>query len=191
MAMNNGLYTSCEFRNDDSHIYADPGSEVKVFKCVSFNKSTIRIRVCVLAVLVVAVVAVGSTYAVIHFSNDNQNDPNVFYRNESKCKQDLCRSEETCYINQKGNPVCLHLNTKTQDDRKATKTQDNSMPFRIMMMPNKCPDGWFTHGRACYISSNERKTWFQARHYCRSMGSDLVSLHSIVQINALVQFFST
>uniref|UniRef100_A0A3P9CY12 Mannose receptor, C type 1b n=1 Tax=Maylandia zebra TaxID=106582 RepID=A0A3P9CY12_9CICH len=45
--------------------------------------------------------------------------------------------------------------------------------------PN-CTDGWIKmQSRGiCYKASEKRKTWYEARDYCRAIGGDLVSIHS-------------
>uniref|UniRef100_A0A669CXF4 Mannose receptor, C type 1b n=1 Tax=Oreochromis niloticus TaxID=8128 RepID=A0A669CXF4_ORENI len=45
--------------------------------------------------------------------------------------------------------------------------------------PN-CTDGWtkMQSRGVCYKASEKRKTWYEARDYCRAIGGDLVSIHS-------------
>ncbi|CAC5385748.1 MRC [Mytilus coruscus] len=50
--------------------------------------------------------------------------------------------------------------------------------FRISEIWTKCPNDWKTFDAWCYKEFSERRTWFQARDYCRSIGTDLVSVHN-------------
>lgn len=45
-------------------------------------------------------------------------------------------------------------------------------------MRTKCPIDWTKYGMWCYKEFTEQRTWFQARDYYRSIGTDLVSIHN-------------
>uniref|UniRef100_A0A671U5T3 Mannose receptor, C type 1b n=1 Tax=Sparus aurata TaxID=8175 RepID=A0A671U5T3_SPAAU len=50
--------------------------------------------------------------------------------------------------------------------------------------PPQCADGWkrVASRNFCYKSSSQRKSWYEARDYCRAIGGDLLSIHSAVDI---------
>ena len=41
-----------------------------------------------------------------------------------------------------------------------------------------CPQGWEKKADRCYLWTNDRKTWFEAENYCRSLGGHLASVTS-------------
>ncbi|XP_052066376.1 macrophage mannose receptor 1-like, partial [Mytilus californianus] len=64
------------------------------------------------------------------------------------------------------------------------KTVSN-LNFRVKSVGTRCPIDWYRNGDACYLILHEKRTWFQARDFCRSHGSDLVSLHSKTEVDTL------
>ncbi|VDI38134.1 Hypothetical predicted protein [Mytilus galloprovincialis] len=57
--------------------------------------------------------------------------------------------------------------------------------FQISEIRAECPNDWKTFDNCCYKEFPERRTWFQARDYCRSIGTDLVSVHNERESNFL------
>ncbi|TRY89433.1 hypothetical protein DNTS_012216 [Danionella cerebrum] len=62
--------------------------------------------------------------------------------------------------------------------------------FPPTTQPLSCPAGWIKKDpRNCIQVYNkqkdEKKTWFEARDFCRAIGGDLVSFHSAQEINTL------
>ncbi|XP_069504438.1 macrophage mannose receptor 1-like [Ambystoma mexicanum] len=64
-------------------------------------------------------------------------------------------------------------------------------PMPTTTAPPKCPDEWHTkkNTNSCFKIFNkdheERKTWFEARDYCRAIGGDLLSLNSKEEENSV------
>ncbi|XP_071402106.1 macrophage mannose receptor 1-like [Centroberyx affinis] len=61
-------------------------------------------------------------------------------------------------------------------------------PVPLTVAPPRCADGWqFTESRKyCYKfftgSRSFKKTWYEARDYCRAIGGDLLSIHSAAEL---------
>lgn len=69
--------------------------------------------------------------------------------------------------------------TKVYNPSKVCKKNGNeNTNFRISEIRTKCPIDWTKFGMWCYKDFTEQRTWFQARDYCRSIGTDLVSIHN-------------
>ncbi|CAC5385745.1 MRC [Mytilus coruscus] len=62
--------------------------------------------------------------------------------------------------------------------------------FRISEIGTECPNDWKKFDDWCYKEFSERRTWFKARDYCRSIGTDLVSVHNEKETNFLNNNFS-
>ncbi|XP_052067135.1 macrophage mannose receptor 1-like [Mytilus californianus] len=62
--------------------------------------------------------------------------------------------------------------------------------FRISEILTKCPNDWKTFDAWCYKEFSQRRTWFKARDYCRSIGTDLVSVHNKRETNFLITNFT-
>ena len=62
--------------------------------------------------------------------------------------------------------------------------------FRLSEIWTKCPNDWKMFDNWCYKEFSERRTWFQARDYCRSIGTDLVSVHNEKETNFLITNFT-
>ncbi|XP_071181909.1 macrophage mannose receptor 1-like [Mytilus edulis] len=60
-----------------------------------------------------------------------------------------------------------------------------NLNFRVTSVGTRCPFDWYNNGAACYLIRHEKRTWFQARDFCRSNGSDLVSFHSKAEVDSL------
>uniref|UniRef100_A0A3B3HZY8 C-type lectin domain-containing protein n=1 Tax=Oryzias latipes TaxID=8090 RepID=A0A3B3HZY8_ORYLA len=41
-----------------------------------------------------------------------------------------------------------------------------------------CPSGWISFGFSCYFFSEEKKSWDEAREFCRTTEADLVVINS-------------
>ncbi|KAM8728446.1 macrophage mannose receptor 1-like [Acanthopagrus schlegelii] len=50
--------------------------------------------------------------------------------------------------------------------------------------PPQCVEGWkrVASRNFCYKSDSRRKTWYEARDYCRAIGGDLLSIHSAADV---------
>ncbi|XP_071120593.1 macrophage mannose receptor 1-like [Mytilus edulis] len=71
------------------------------------------------------------------------------------------------------------------------KSKDSgNVGFRISEIWTKCPNDWETFDVWCYKEFSERRTWFKARDYCRSIGTDLVSVHNGKENNFLITNFT-
>lgn len=57
--------------------------------------------------------------------------------------------------------------------------------FHISYKVSQCPTDWHSNKFGCYLEVKEKKTWFEAHHFCRSKGSELASFHSNVESSAL------
>ncbi|XP_063401463.1 C-type mannose receptor 2-like [Mytilus trossulus] len=62
--------------------------------------------------------------------------------------------------------------------------------FLISNIWTECPSNWKTFDNWCYKEFSERRLWFQAREYCRSIGTDLVSVHNEKENNFLITNFT-
>ncbi|VDH90110.1 Hypothetical predicted protein [Mytilus galloprovincialis] len=71
-----------------------------------------------------------------------------------------------------------------------TSKDSGNAGFRISEIWTKCPNDWKSFDVWCYREFSERRTWFQARDYCRSIGTDLVSVHSERETNFLITDFT-
>ncbi|CAC5385746.1 MRC [Mytilus coruscus] len=70
-------------------------------------------------------------------------------------------------------------NTKLYIPSKVSISNENeNTGVRISEIPTKCPNDWKILGSWCYKEFSEQRTWFQAHDYCRSIGTDLVSVHN-------------
>ncbi|KAK3106670.1 hypothetical protein FSP39_024902 [Pinctada imbricata] len=50
-----------------------------------------------------------------------------------------------------------------------------------------CGPGWVAYSSFCYMfATNMTKSWYDARTYCNSMGSELISIHSLDENNLIV-----
>ncbi|TRY84221.1 hypothetical protein DNTS_026642 [Danionella cerebrum] len=67
-----------------------------------------------------------------------------------------------------------------------------SVSFRFADGELRCsgPD-WFEFGEFCYKSLEEKKTWHNARTFCRSLGADLVSIRSLTEQSWLESYLYT
>ncbi|CAC5385750.1 MRC [Mytilus coruscus] len=61
--------------------------------------------------------------------------------------------------------------------------------FRISKIWTEFPFDWKTFDVRCFKEFSEQRTWFQARDYCRSIGSDLVSAQNEKENNFLITNF--
>ncbi|KAL0967023.1 hypothetical protein UPYG_G00303570 [Umbra pygmaea] len=58
-------------------------------------------------------------------------------------------------------------------------------------VPPSCPENWFPVKSRNYCfkffteSQTEKKTWYEAREYCKMIGGDLLSIHSAADLNSL------
>ncbi|KAM9349891.1 macrophage mannose receptor 1-like [Symphorus nematophorus] len=61
-------------------------------------------------------------------------------------------------------------------------------PAPSPVVPLSCADGWSPLGSGNYCfkmhlpSSSNKKTWYEARDYCRAIGGDLLSIHSTAEL---------
>ena len=60
----------------------------------------------------------------------------------------------------------------------------NSFP-RFRIYSTECPRGWYRYKDSCYKEFTEKKTWFQALDFCRSIDSDLLSIRDKHEINLI------
>ncbi|XP_049454404.1 macrophage mannose receptor 1-like [Epinephelus fuscoguttatus] len=68
-------------------------------------------------------------------------------------------------------------------------------PAPPAFVPTQCADSW-THIEStnnCYkiFMGSERRTWYEARDYCKAIGGDLLSIHSLYQQRALRKNYGT
>ncbi|CAG2208820.1 CD206 [Mytilus edulis] len=68
--------------------------------------------------------------------------------------------------------------------------ENENKGFQISEIRAECPNDWKTFDNWCYKEFSERRTWFQARDYCRSIGTDLVSVHNERESNFLNNNFT-
>ncbi|CAG2234305.1 CD206 [Mytilus edulis] len=67
-----------------------------------------------------------------------------------------------------------------------TAVLSSGLTFAVLYFNGtRCPIDWYKNGAACYLIRHEKRTWFQARDFCRSHGSDLVSFHSKAEVDTL------
>ncbi|XP_018531719.1 macrophage mannose receptor 1 isoform X2 [Lates calcarifer] len=70
-------------------------------------------------------------------------------------------------------------------------------PAPPTVSPPKCADGWTELGSRHYCykffqeSSSKKRTWYEARDYCRAIGGDLLSIHSAVEQRMLPDRYGT
>uniref|UniRef100_A0A674PBS8 Mannose receptor, C type 1b n=1 Tax=Takifugu rubripes TaxID=31033 RepID=A0A674PBS8_TAKRU len=57
--------------------------------------------------------------------------------------------------------------------------------------PDYCAKNWTPLRSSEYLSVPERRTWFEAREFCRAIGGDLVSIHSYVQLQQVRTAFTS
>merc|ERR1712110_55604 len=48
-----------------------------------------------------------------------------------------------------------------------------------------CPPGWWRAGEACYITSQDKMTWYKAQEFCWGVGGYLAEIKSVEQEAAL------
>ncbi|VDH90109.1 Hypothetical predicted protein [Mytilus galloprovincialis] len=71
------------------------------------------------------------------------------------------------------------------------KSEDSgNADFRIPKIWTECPNDWKTFDVWCFKEFSKQRTWFQARDYCRSIGTDLVSVHNERETNFLITNFT-
>nr|XP_020447208.1 macrophage mannose receptor 1-like [Monopterus albus] len=70
-------------------------------------------------------------------------------------------------------------------------------PVPPTFKPLKCADAWTSVGSRNYcfklfsVMSANKKTWYEARDYCRAIGGDLLSIHSAAELQVLPQSYKT
>ncbi|KAG8014276.1 Macrophage mannose receptor 1 [Nibea albiflora] len=70
-------------------------------------------------------------------------------------------------------------------------------PAPPTLVPPKCPDGWSPIGQRKYcfkmyrLSSSNKRTWYEARDFCRAIGGDLLSIHNEAELQALPQRYDS
>ncbi|XP_027145353.1 macrophage mannose receptor 1 isoform X2 [Larimichthys crocea] len=76
-------------------------------------------------------------------------------------------------------------------------------PAPPTLIPPKCPDGWTNIGPRNYcfkiyrfsssssLSSTKKRTWYEARDFCRAIGGDLLSIHNEAELQALPQRYDS
>ncbi|XP_052067137.1 macrophage mannose receptor 1-like [Mytilus californianus] len=78
----------------------------------------------------------------------------------------------------------------TNNGKKSENNGNESTGFQISESWTKCPNDWKKFEDWCYKEFSEKRTWFQARDYCRSIGTDLVSVHNEKETNFLINSFT-
>ncbi|XP_054631082.1 C-type lectin lectoxin-Enh4-like [Dunckerocampus dactyliophorus] len=48
----------------------------------------------------------------------------------------------------------------------------------LVMAAGRCPLPWVSHERGCYLLVHQKKTWSEAKEYCRGKGRHLASVHT-------------
>ncbi|XP_071181915.1 macrophage mannose receptor 1-like [Mytilus edulis] len=188
----------------DQHIYLDFDNKPDIKKSKRYVKT---IGLCVIAIFTTAVLSSGLTFAVLYF-NGNYNSEvkhrcsvvNISQSNEhmpsleniSKSHEHMfsvenvsqsyehwssvvikSQSNENSAVAILGNKNCTLFNDKTV----------SNLNFRVKPIGTRCPINWYKNGDACYLILYEKRTWLQARDFCRSHGSDLISFHSKTEVD--------
>ncbi|XP_052067307.1 C-type mannose receptor 2-like [Mytilus californianus] len=87
--------------------------------------------------------------------------------------------------------IVIHSNIKVNIPSKENENNGNgNQGFQISDSWTKCPNDWMNFDDWCYKEFSERRTWFKARDYCRSIGTDLVSIHNEKETNFLINSFT-
>ncbi|XP_035526281.1 macrophage mannose receptor 1-like [Morone saxatilis] len=60
-------------------------------------------------------------------------------------------------------------------------------PAPVTVPPPRCADGWTrvisrNYCYKLYLEPQQKKTWYEARDYCRAIGGDLLSIHSAAEL---------
>ncbi|VDI58251.1 Hypothetical predicted protein [Mytilus galloprovincialis] len=163
----------CDTNSMDQHIYLDFDSkpDIKKSNRPFLKRSAKRIGLCVIAIVTTAVLSSGLTFAVLYFNGN-------YYNSGGKHQSsvlNISRSCENFELDILGNNKCTQSNDRTV----------SNLNFRVKSIGTRCPIDWYKNGAACYLIRHEKRTWFQARDFCRSHGSDLVSFHSKAEVDTL------
>ncbi|CAC5385747.1 MRC [Mytilus coruscus] len=112
-------------------------------------------------------------------------DISVISDNKSKCRIKLWIAFTTvillaCVLTAVLTYIVIQsrYNTKVYILSKESGNNGNEKLFQLSEIRAECPNDWQKFNNWCYKEFSERRTWFQARDYCRSIGTDLVSVHN-------------
>ncbi|CAC5385743.1 MRC [Mytilus coruscus] len=82
-------------------------------------------------------------------------------------------------------------NTKVDIPSKESEENGNeNTGLQISESWTKCLNDWQKFDDWCYKEFSEKRTWFKARDYCRSIGTDLVSVHNEKETNFIISNFT-